>query len=443
MSPRKKYLQGVALLAFATLLGLAIPWLSESIESVGMQIYMLAPGLEHDNALADYLLGLATAAAITLAIILWPMQNPTKRKDLVPLWLMRCAVTLGFMLIYEKNYSIDAFAYFGESLYSVPRYPLKSGDTYALFINICWWINQNILPFPSYHTQKLLFALIGFGGSNLVYGAITRLLGRDDRRMLWIAHLCPSILFWSSILGKDPLTFIAVSAYVYGISGILTKQQAVSSILWIASGALLSFIFRPWMVGILAAPLLAMPVIRIKQPILRIIAIALVPVALQFSTNYLSQSLNISSTSEVLEMTNQISRSWSRGGSGQEVPEFKTSGDMLAFAPIGMFTALFRPLPGEVLNPFGLLAGFENIVLLVALIFGIRRGWREKMLTDDRVIALISVVLSWSFVYGFVSYQNLGAAVRFKLQILPALLALILFLNYYKAQTNVRHSRNT
>ena len=131
----------------------------------------------------------------------------------------------------------------------------------------------------------------------------------------------------------------------------------------------------------------------------------------------------------LIKNANAISRSWNRGGSGNEAPVLASPTDMLKFAPLAMFTALFRPLPGEVMNPFGMLAGIENLILLSLLILAIRRG-RLSVLKDQTILWAVSFVIIWSFVYGFVSFQNMGAAVRFKLQILPLLISLILYLVY-------------
>ena len=91
-----------------------------------------------------------------------------------------------------------------------------------------------------------------------------------------------------------------------------------------------------------------------------------------------------------------------------------------------MFTALFRPLPGEVLNPFGWLAGFENAVLLALCGRAVLRT-RFRELRDPIVLWAVSFVIVWAIVYGFASYQNLGTAVRFKLQVLPILLGLLFY----------------
>jgi uncharacterized membrane protein YfcA len=105
---------------------------------------------------------------------------------------------------------------------------------------------------------------------------------------------------------------------------------------------------------------------------------------------------------------------------------------MATFVPVGAFTALLRPLPGEVLNPFGLLASFENLVLLALLVRAIKRSkWKE--LRHPLILWAMTVILVWAVVYGFASTQNLGAAVRWKLQILLLFVGLLCYLGRRRA----------
>jgi hypothetical membrane protein len=74
-----------------------------------------------------------------------------------------------------------------------------------------------------------------------------------------------------------------------------------------------------------------------------------------------------------------------------------------------------------------LLAGLENLLLLFLLSLAIIRT-RWKDFKNPIILWATLLVLTWATVYSFISSQNLGAAVRFKLQILPILLGLLLYL---------------
>ncbi|MDP9200777.1 MAG: hypothetical protein M3P26_02430, partial [Gemmatimonadota bacterium] len=131
---------------------------------------------------------------------------------------------------------------------------------------------------------------------------------------------------------------------------------------------------------------------------------------------------------DVVQATIAYTQYLAEGGSAQvRATPFTGAGSLIRFLPLGVFTALLRPLPGEVNNSFGLLAGLENLVLLTLVLIAIRR----TRLTEfrDPVIAWATMLLTtWSVVYGFVSSQNLGTGVRYRLQILPVFLLLLLHL---------------
>ncbi|MGH2453071.1 MAG: hypothetical protein ACRDF5_04820, partial [bacterium] len=113
------------------------------------------------------------------------------------------------------------------------------------------------------------------------------------------------------------------------------------------------------------------------------------------------------------------------GGSAQVPPADLTRVDrFLVFLPLGVFTALFRPLPGEVSHTFGLVAGLENSVLLVLAALALTR-LRLFHFRDPVLLWGVLFVGIWAILYALISYQNLGAAARFKVQILPVLLGLI------------------
>jgi len=80
------------------------------------------------------------------------------------------------------------------------------------------------------------------------------------------------------------------------------------------------------------------------------------------------------------------------------------------------------------MNMFGLLSGLENLFLVVLSFRTLRRlmtpAGRAAIRGDATVYWGVLLIVIWSSIYGFVSYQNLGASVRFRLSILPIVLGL-------------------
>jgi hypothetical protein len=154
----------------------------------------------------------------------------------------------------------------------------------------------------------------------------------------------------------------------------------------------------------------------------------------QFSSYFAVESLD-----EMVSTVDTLAQGQATGGSAQDIPRFFNVRDMITFFPIALFTTLFRPLPGELMTPFGLLAGIENFLLLIYFVAAIRRTqwqtWRETP-----VMWIVLLILTWASLYGFFSSSNLGAAVRFKLQILPVLLSFVIYLRVISQRHKITKS---
>lgn len=378
-----------------------------------------------DHLAQDYVVSLCWALLLGASILLWPVPGRHKPYLLI-LWAVKVLVALGFMLLYEAHYPLDAMTYYQEAAsaaYHPAGVQLGHGTENILYFV---WLHQQLIP-DSYHAAKISCALVGLWAIYCFYRSIVIFTQEDNLRILLILGLFPSILFWSTILGKDPIVLLGISLYTLGTAGLYQYRQ-VRYLLVLAVGVYMAMLIRIWLGPILLAPLVAFTLIGIRSPILKVLFVGVAIAAFLVTFNQFSASFNLETTQDVLTTTDQISKSWDYGGSGQQINQnFTSIGSMLAFMPRGAFTALFRPLPGEILNPFALLASFENLYLLLLLGRALRRS-RLSDLKSPPVLWAILLVLLWATVYGFVSAQNLGSAARFKLQILPILLSVLLYL---------------
>jgi hypothetical protein len=148
---------------------------------------------------------------------------------------------------------------------------------------------------------------------------------------------------------------------------------------------------------------------------------------LAMSWGPLLQRFRLENIEDLRNTAAAMSRGWEGAGSSIVLDiDFTSTRSIIGHIPFGVLTALFRPLPGEVRNPFGLLAGLEN-ALIIVLLFRVVPRARRSDFADPLVRWAIAVVLLWAVVYGFAAY-NLGSLVRFKLQILPIFLLILLYL---------------
>lgn len=421
--PPFKLLLFAVILVIAVIFGMAYGDFLHLVPAWGHYILAVVPD---NDMLRDYSIGMMWAIALGFSILLWPVPESDKR-CLLWLWLAKCAVTLGFMLIYENGFGIlDAYGYFARSLRDeFPWQQVSIGGSGTTNIAAIAWLHNQIFP-ASYHALKVSFSMIGLVGIYLFYRFLVLLTNCPNHKWLYLMGIYPSILFWSSILGKDPVVFLGISLYCYGVLK-WHKYKSYSYILLAMAGVLIAIFIRIWLGAILLFPLVVFAVVSTRNFIARLAMTGLTVALFLVMVNQLSSYFAVESVEEIVSTVDTLAQGLSSGGSAQDIPRFFTVRDMIRFLPISLFTTLFRPLPGEVMSPFGLLAGVENFLLLIYFVAAIRRTqwqtWRETP-----VMWMVILILTWAGIYGFYSSSNLGAAVRFKLQILPVLLCLVIYL---------------
>ncbi|NJN66452.1 MAG: hypothetical protein HC884_06915 [Chloroflexaceae bacterium] len=384
-----------------------------------------------NDVLSDYLFGIGWAALLGFSILLWPVPSQHKR-ILLLLWLARCLVTLGFMLWYEYHYAaMDARGYFFRALQMEDGWGALGDSSGTSHITGLVWLHHQFLP-DSYHGVKVTFSMVGLISTYTLYRAAVLFLQRDVPHLLYVLGLYPSILLWSSLLGKDPIVTLGISFYAYGVIGQY-RHRNVLYVLLIALGVVIATWIRPWMALILVAPLITFALFATQGLTFKVIFSILFIAGVSASFNLFTERFQLETTQDVLNRIETVHSNLDIGGSASKVDmKMQSLNSVFAYLPFGMFTALFRPLPGEVRTLFGSMAGVENGVLLILVMLAVKRS-RLSDLWNPIVLWALSLIVIWAGFYAFVSY-NLGTAVRYRLQVLPILICVIL----YFAQKKIR-----
>jgi hypothetical protein len=375
----------------------------------------------------DYAIGMGAAFLLLVLIQIWPIPA-NHRRILMMLWLVRTGVTLGVMLAYEALYGLDASMYYlsGKAL-SNPIQMMEFGNGTQNIQGIVGLLSYFT---DSYSAMKVIFSYVGLIAVYVLYRSAVICLGRDMVVVLYALGLLPSLLFWTSILGKDPIVLLGIAIYCYGVTGLIVRQK-MSMLAYVIIGLLIASFIRVWLGVIFVTPLIVTYVMASRSSVLmKIMFILIAAPGFLITFQGFSEQFNLESTQDLVSTTQTISMSWARGGSSQQIEGgFSSIQSMVVFLPIGSFAALFRPLPFEIPNAFGAMAGLENFFILSLFVVGFMRrgiGWVRQPILLWAAIAL----LVWSAVYGFASYQNLGSAFRFRTQVAPILLLLGMYLSY-------------
>jgi hypothetical protein len=418
---------GAQWLSFALAVGVA----TLAVPTVLLLAGLPGKNMPENDLPVDYLSGLWFGIGLTVLVFVLP-ANPQERRVLFILWLMRVLVVAGPMLLYEGHYTGgDSFTYYDAArwgfYYDVKDYGGHAGSfpVSTLFMQAVTTTIYNC-GLHSFRAIKMAFAMIGFLGVYLFYRAAVLFLHQHSSKLLLTLGLVPSILFWSSSVAKDPLIMLGVGVFSLGGVGLCTRRN-VLYLIPIALGLLVAALVRPWMPPIMCSWLLAAGLTMRGHLATKVVVGALGVGAMIFLAQSVLATFSVKSQSELLEALQQNQQTFVGGGSAQETVNVEGWGDALKFAPIGAFTAFFRPLPGEVMNFFGIMAGLEDVGFLVLLGRALIR-LRLSDFTDPVVAGTTGMLLVWAFFYAFVSSGNLGTAVRYRLQVLPLLIMLLLYL---------------
>ena len=374
------------------------------------------------NLIISYSLGVLWAMILWVSILFWPIQS-RDREALFVIWMIKIIVVLVLMRAYEQGYGFDADGYFENAITDNFHWDgFKFGNGTRIIAQLVWLHNK--IMFSSYYAANIGFALIGLIGVYLFYRAATLFLQKQDIRILYVLAFFPSILFWSSILGKDPITFFGISLYAYGIvAWHRLRQQRYLIALFV--GIFIVALIRMWLVPIVLLPLLFLVIIVRRSLAQRIVFIAVCISLFAIVLSKIKIMWGVSTVDDLFKFRSYATTAFVGGGSSFKSPEITGFIDLIKYLPFGIFTALFRPLPWDVPNIFGFIQGLDNVVLLILLIISIKRTqWKE--LKDPVLLWAIFLILTWALFYGMVTY-NLGTLARYKLQILPVILGLLLY----------------
>ncbi len=365
----------------------------------------------------EFFLGVLTFIGLTIFVLF------TKNKKLLNIWIIKgFGITLIFMLFYELKYRwMDTYYYAMKAF--IRHFPSinSTGTENVASINSYF----TLLVGDSYYSLKVLNAFIGFLGLILLYKTYEYIMQKSDLkiddRFIYIFFLFPTVLFWSSILGKDPLNLFFIGVFSYAFIHIIDNFKLRYLLMIIIAIWWVSYIRSWWSIIMITSIFFYFIKINsIKNFIFFIIVVPIFAIAaLQFL-----QTQGISSFDQAFSKMAETSKNLSYGGSSVGVHMITGFGDYLLYYIPNLFTSLYRPMPWDIRNPFTALAAIENVILFYLSYKYIFKKWKD--IYNNRYLRFyIMLIFSWSLLYVIISPTNLGMAVRFKLQVLPAMLILI------------------
>ncbi len=229
--------------------------------------------------------------------------------------------------------------------------------------------------------------------------------------------LLPSVNFWSSAIGKDSLSFMAIGLALWAA---IDFNRRIG--LMIFSVAIMFFV-RPHISGLMIIALTCSLILRgntsiFKKSVFIVLSLTAIAVVVPFALEYsgLSADGGVGNIQEYIEERQSYNQD---GGGGVDI-----SGMSL---PMQLFTYLFRPLPLEAKTIFALAASFDNIILIFVFVLGLvgfAKNPKTILSRENNLFMWIYSLSAWIILA--VTTANLGISVRQKWMFVPIFMFLFI-----------------
>jgi hypothetical protein len=297
-----------------------------------------------------------------------------------------------------------------------------------------------IITFNSYLVTTIVLATLSYLG---IWNCFRTFVSYYPSLMhkLAIAFLfMPSVIFWGSAILKDTFTLSAMCWWIYCMDQIYFKKRSIQAN---AFGLFLSAVFmvvmKPYIFMVLIPVTLLWVfhsrITAIRNGLVKFLVLPLATIALMvFSINvmeWMADRLDKFSLDRALRTIEVIQADMKRTeqyGSGYfDIGELDgTWLGVLKKFPVATNAALFRPYVWESGSATMFISALENLWLLL-LVMGML--WRTRILFFIRCMfgnPLVMLSLVFALLFGFtigVTTPNFGALVRFKIPLIPLLVA--------------------
>lgn len=267
----------------------------------------------------------------------------------------------------------------------------------------------------------LVFNIFGTLGLLAFDGALryaTQYKSRFFKRLATLIIFLPSVSFWSSAIGKDAISFMAMGLALWA------ALQLNKRVWLMVLAVFLMLMVRPHMAGMMVIALAMSVMFDKKSSMLKRIALGAVAIAgaaamVPFALEYAGVS-DPSSSEALMDYVEKRQSYNMEGGGGVDIANMSL--------PMQLFTYMFRPIVFEARSITALAAAIDNLILLYLFIVGFYALIKKKSqkFTENRKFMWVYVILAWIVLA--MTTANLGIAIRQKWMFAPILIFLLISL---------------
>jgi hypothetical protein len=293
-------------------------------------------------------------------------------------------------------------------------------------------------PAPPGDMLRVEMITLAVLGILLLSAAVYELAGRRAGIIAaWVLALEPTNVFFSSLLHKEPLMYLAEGLVVFG-GALLWKRGDLRSLVPMVLGCLLAIATRPYvgwfLVVAAAAVVLHASVVRQRGirsmtllAVVVLLAAAFVPVAWDETSDANLRALQESQDANAENEEANLSL---------ERVDYSSREKLFLNAPERIYDVVFKPYPWQAENTSQQLGVLGTLVVFAALILLAQQLIRNRSAIMDRAAPLIYPMLLMLWAYA-ISAGNAGTAFRYRTHVLALALCLLVVLREQWQQQQV------
>ena len=289
----------------------------------------------------------------------------------------------------------------------------------------------NIILFNSFWAISIVFCYISFIGSWFLYKGFEKIFNVVDKHQLVLVLFVPSVVFWTSGILKDTLSYSALGILFYLLVTPFKKKSLYLLFLslclllfWIKSYVVLCFIlaYLFYLILLLIQKEITPPQKKLLGA-MAVIFLGLITVEVLHEFKWLNHAfIRLHDFHDFHSMNS--ANTYSLGTIQYDVIH------LLSKLPQAFVTAMYRPYLWEVPNVLMWEMALESMVFFTMFIYvigSIRIKIFDTIRKKPMVFFCLSFVLFLAFVVGLSSF-NFGALSRYRVPLLPFYIASLLFL---------------
>ena len=294
---------------------------------------------------------------------------------------------------------------------------------------------------------NLTFSLIAFSGQLATFVALRPHVDTAwERRLAIGCLLVPSMVFWTSGAVKEAPAVGGLGWTILALSSIADRKFARGVGLG-AAGSVLVSLTKPYLLFPLAASASVFLYWRrrssesedgdVRIGLGRLLLVSVTAVLAIVAMGAIFPDYAVSNLGEEAAHKQEVGAR-TQGGSNIEVGDSsdRSLAGQLAYAPLAIFSTLFRPLPFEISGALLLINSVEVMGFVLLLYLAWRRRTEGLITTVKRSpVLMFCVVMTLTMALGMgLTTTNLGTLSRYRVPMLPFYASLLLILSMRTAQ---------